>query len=262
MSVNSIFNALNETKKKKNEDYNYEVTDTGNTEKVKEPGNKIDKEHQEMLKKKRKNSYKQNMETLDDETVEKEEEEKNKKVNTNVDDEIELSDDEVLKLKDILKALKVPESIETALEDKEFSTVYEFLEEEYGIKNEEKLSEQAEEEEQEGQEKQEKVVEKEEDKTSNKKKVNNSKSNKEKDNTLKLEEGVKLGVMEDGFATANTAKWDISLLVYEGGTDEVEFEAIELDEENNMVKLNMVFEDESVDREVYMEVDEMKKLLV
>lgn len=240
----SIFDALNDIRESKG--YKYE---DGQMKDKEDSANKIDKSKQDVLKKVRKKS--QNAKTLDDEEKEVD---TGQNKNSEVGNDMEVSNDNINKLKDVLKALKVPERIETAFDNEDMEIVAEYLEENHDIRLDiDKVGESKE-----SQEETENIPESNE--VDEKEEVVEEpefKSNLEGLYTLK--DNIILGVMEDGYATVDTRKWDSSVLVFESYKDDVGLEYLDRKDDFGKFKLSLV--DESIEREIYLDIDEINKIL-
>lgn len=337
----SIFDSLNNIKGDKEQDNSQEteeLDETGYKKKmqqgdfVKEPDNKdqrISKEKQGKVKYRRKQNTKnpKEVEDVDDEDTDGE---SNQAPDT---------EEELMQLKDILKALRVPEHVVTSLEKREFETVFEYLEKNHNITFEHKeklvnssmadegseniseakkdvpdwqrvarelvnaiedatmtdeefinkLSKETSYTEQElntilqaflqqsagkrielsrhdkmkeflkGLELFKEGNNRSED-TQSTDKNNEDNTEIEKEETYSLKDGVKLGVMEDNFATSVVSKWDSSLIIYEGGEDDLDITVLE--EKDDVYKCNMKFKAEEVDEDIYIAGDEIDRILV
>lgn len=257
-SSKSIFDALNKMRIEENVDESYDssvsavspITKSDTATKVSQDKDKVD-----YIKHNRKGDTKikvkkpANQETTDtteddsDEEIEKrgvklddvkpnvkieeypEEEEDNDNEDAGtVEESITIEEEDMDKVLEILTVLDVPISIIEYFNSSDYSKVFEFLKKEHGIRFEKVDGDISED-------------------------VSKGKQ------LYTLKEGVKLGVLDNGYSTTDVTNWNNSVLIYEGGKDNIALE--KLDE----TSFRLVLKEEKIDREININSDEINKIL-
>lgn len=256
--IKSIFDAINK------KDINYEKDETVDESGYKYVNNKgvlnkeedkrddkMDQKKRDILKKVRKKADNRKEIRVDSEEKEEEDEEERKYKENRKEDiannirvgGIVLSDSDISRLGNIVKALGAPDNIIEKFETEEYKEVLDYLEEEHSIRFESELEKVNEEE-----KNQKKDIDSEKDKGDSGRDI------------LEIKDGVTLAVMEDGYVTSYQEKWDKSLVIYEGSEDGIELEY--LDElSNNLMEFELRVEKENVRRKVYIDKEEVKEVL-
>lgn len=245
------------------------VNNMGNTEKVKDDSDdKISQRKREILKQARKDGYSDNKVTVnteDEKEVEKDKDESEPEevgeveIEVSTDESnISMSEKELSQLKNVIEALKVPDNILNAFEEENYKEVFNYLKEEHSIEFKKEIESDVSV--NTSEEKELTTEDSEQDNGESEEGTNeNIKVRVKNENRLDLKEGTRLGILEDNYATSDKRKWDKSLVVYESEDNVVlEFKG---NCEDNLSKFRFIYEEEGVDRFIYLDRDEVNQIL-